>query len=170
MRYLIPILLVYGLTLVSNAHACETVATARLDSTCVVMTVGPTRGVWFRESSAEDLRAAWQELPSVRTRADAAEALADLETRRADLYRGAYEVQETALAFERVGFRTLQERVETLSRPEPFALRLLRVGLAAAGGAALGAVVGALKGELAYGAGAGAAAGATGGIVVEVLR
>ncbi len=46
--------------------ACETEATAKPDSDCVVQARAQIRGVWFRLDKAEELRKAYDEIPELR--------------------------------------------------------------------------------------------------------
>ncbi len=50
----------------STALACDTLANARLDSTCVVMPREGVQGVWFDVNTAGSLRTAKLEVPELR--------------------------------------------------------------------------------------------------------
>jgi len=179
MRFPIKTLLICGLTLASKpVYSCETVATARLDSQCVVMSVGPSRGVWFRDDAWATLHAAWLELPQVRERASAAETLATVEETQSKLYRAAYITESDALEHQKAATDLTQSELDKANAalvkataPDPFLLRLLRVGAGTAVAAGLGALAGQLTGESAVkGAAWGGSAGLVGAVTIEVIK
>jgi hypothetical protein len=81
---IVSLMLVSSLLAARGAAACDTIETARLDSDCIVMPYGGQAGVWFRLNKAEVLRQASLSIAPLTARAEAAEALATLQTGRAE--------------------------------------------------------------------------------------
>ena len=70
----------------STAHACDTVATATPESSCVVLQREGVPGVWFSLGEADRLRKAHLELPELRLQIDKYEGLRDVQDYRIKAY------------------------------------------------------------------------------------
>ena len=112
MRCLIALWLLAGLTLGSEVRACDDLATARLDSSCVVLPYGAQRGVWFRDDAAEDLHRLVLVGRQDAVRADAAEALAVLRYEQYEQARHAADLLTTARLEDSRAIAAYRQQVE----------------------------------------------------------
>jgi len=81
-----------------RAYACETEATARPDSECVVMQRGGIRGVWFRLDVADELRRMKLEFPELRIQTEKQSEVLALRESQVIYLRQALDAHEKALA------------------------------------------------------------------------
>lgn len=80
-----------------TAAACDTIQTARLDSTCVVMARQGQQGVWFAVKQAAELKKAFQLVPELRIQVTKGEKLnLRRESQISDL-RGALQLTKDSL-------------------------------------------------------------------------
>lgn len=93
----------------SPAFACETVATAKLDSTCVVMQREGRAGVWFALAEADGLRRASLELPELRLQVGALTERSAIRDYQVTTYKEVIALKDSALS-------TAEARLETFAR------------------------------------------------------
>lgn len=72
---------------------CETEATATPTSTCVVLSRGSARGVWFALPLADTLRQEHLLVPELQLQVDRLTQLSDIQTSRATAYREAADLR-----------------------------------------------------------------------------
>lgn len=101
---------------VSTAHACDTVETATLESTCVAMRRDTVQGVWFDVATADMLRKAKLKVPELELQN--AELVSKMEVREFQLkaYREVVVLKQssvdTAMASMEAFVRTAREARE----------------------------------------------------------
>lgn len=75
------IVVIAGAVSSPRARACETVASARPDSSCVVLDRQGVKGVWFQLALADELRTSHQMIPELRLQL---EKYSEMDLKRAD--------------------------------------------------------------------------------------
>lgn len=91
------------------ARACDTVATATVESTCVVMEREGARGVWFALETADELRKYKLEVPELRLQIRSYEQIARAREVQVKTYLDVIALKDSAI-------KTAEDNMEAFTR------------------------------------------------------